>query len=234
MRTIPLTHSLLQHWEQLTYLEAALLAHPEAAPLAQPVTETLESFPAIRDLDLQTRRTIVQARAHGSVADAGLDEALREVHSNTLHLTRQDRSAKHYRSLFPNALAAHIRHALARQVEVTRETRAQLQLSLYEQEFRAEQEALLDPALEAGEGALEERKSAEFARVEGRMAVDAWKEEVNAVRLSVYAQLLTLAAKARRKRSWANSFFPTPPRRSSARAFEELEQQDEPALEPEA
>jgi membrane-bound ClpP family serine protease len=37
--------------------------------------------------------------------------------------------------------------------------------------------------------------------------VRTWKEEANAVRLSIYAALLSLAAQHGRGKSWAESFF---------------------------
>jgi hypothetical protein len=46
------------------------------------------------------------------------------------------------------------------------------------------------------------------------------------VRLSIYAQLLGIASKSRRKRSWAESFFPTTSPRSSRGEDDEVESDD--------
>jgi hypothetical protein len=54
-------------------------------------------------------------------------------------------------------------------------------------------------------------------RVEGRLDIRTWKEEANAARLTVYGQLLTMAAKNGRGKAWAEGFFP----RVSAVAAEE-------------
>lgn len=233
MREIPTSRSILSYWEELIYLEAALVANEETAPLASPVTATLDNFEVILQRDLDTRRALVRARAHASIADANLDEALREVHSNTLHLVRQDRGRKEYQTLFPGALTAHIRHALARQVEVTRDTLQTLGLSLFDASFRAAQEALLEPRLEQGEVVLAERKDAQLGRAEGRLDIEGWKEEVNAVRLSVYSELLALAVSTRRKRSWAESFFPKASARSSRGTSDVADTDEQPAVEDE-
>lgn len=215
MRTVPLDRSIIQFWEELLYTEAALLADEETAALAAVVTATLDDFSKMMQVDLDTRRALIQARARASVADENLDDGLREVHSNTLHLVRQDRSRKEYQTLFPGALTALIRHALVKQIGAANEVIQKLGLSLFEPAFREAQVALIKPMIEKGEAVLDERKDAELGRVEGRLEIDAWKEEVNAVRMSVYAQLLTLAAKNKHKRSWAESFFPKASARSS-------------------
>jgi hypothetical protein len=203
------------YWEDLVYVEAALLASDETIPIAAAVTATLEEFAAVSQRDLDTRRALIQTRARSSVADANLDDALREVHANTLHLVRQDRTRKEYTTLFPGALTGLIRHALAKQIIAGREFITRLGLSVFETVFRDTQVGLLEPKIAKGEAVLEERKNAEFDRVEGRIDIETWKEEVNAVRMSVYAELLKLAAKTKRKRSWVESFFPSTSARST-------------------
>ncbi|MFO7563054.1 MAG: hypothetical protein R6X02_10465 [Enhygromyxa sp.] len=227
MRAIPPGRSILHYWAELTYLEAALLAEEETAPFAAPVTTMLEEFDAITKRDLDTRRAIIQAYARSSVADTNLDEALREVQANTLHLVRQDRSRKEYKTLFPAALTGLIRHALARQVVVAHEFVERLGLSLFDAEFRKAQVTLLDPQIARGEAVLVERKEAELGRVEARIEIETWKEEVNAVRMSVYAQLLTIAAKHKRKRAWAETFFPKNSNRGARGADEAEDDNDE-------
>lgn len=129
---------------------------------------------------------------------------------------KQDRSRKEYTTLFPKALRALIRHALAKQVVVAHETVQKLGLSLFEPAFKAVQVALLEPVIAKGEAVLEERKHAELDRVEGRIEIETWKQDVNAVRTSVYAELITLATKLGHKRAWADAFFPAATTRSTS------------------
>jgi hypothetical protein len=215
MRTVSLDRSIVQFWEELIYTEAALRAYEETAALAAPVTATLDDFAKIMQVDLDTRRALIQARARAVIADENLDDGLREVHSNTLHLVRQDRSRKEYQTLFPGALTALIRHALAKQIAAALAVIQKLGLSLFEPAFREAQVAVIKPLIDKGEAVLDERKDAELGRVEGRLEIETWKEEANAVRMSVYAQLLTVASGTKRKRSWAEGFFPTTSARSS-------------------
>jgi hypothetical protein len=215
MRTLAPSRSITTYWEDLVYVEAALLASDETAPLAAAVSAMLETFATVSQRDLDTRRALIQSRARSSVADTNLDDTIREVHANTLHLVRQDRGRKEYTTLFPGALTALIRHALANQIIAAREFIQRLGLSLFEPSFRDAQVAMLEPKIAKGEAVLEERRDAEIDRVEGRIEIETWKEEANAVRMSVYAGLLEIAAKTKRKRSWAETFFPTTSARST-------------------
>jgi hypothetical protein len=74
-------------------------------------------------------------------------------------------------TLFPGALTELIRHALAKQVVVARETVEKLGSSLFEPAFRAVQVTLLGPVIAKGESVLDERKAAELDRVEGRLEI---------------------------------------------------------------
>jgi hypothetical protein len=98
----------------------------------------------------------------------------------------------------------------------------------YSAEFRATHEAALAPLVARGVEVLEEQRQAELTRVGGRLEVRAWKEEANAVRLSIYASLLSLAAQTGRGKAWAEAFFP---RKNAAAADggEEAETEAEPA-----
>jgi hypothetical protein len=89
--------------------------------LAPPVTETLDDFSALLQKELTARRVLVQAYAHGSAADANLDTGIRCVFSSTLHLTGQDRKRTEFTSLFGSSIAAMVRHALRKQLEVTKD-----------------------------------------------------------------------------------------------------------------
>ncbi|HMY19670.1 MAG TPA: hypothetical protein PKA58_25265, partial [Polyangium sp.] len=54
---------------------------------------------------------------------------------------------------------------------------------------------------------LGEVRSAEIARTDARLDIRAWKDDVNAILLANYGELVTLAAKAGHSRDWADAFF---------------------------
>ncbi len=207
MRAIPPSRSILVFWEDLTFLEAALLADEETRELAPPVTATIDVFTQTLQRDLDTRRSQIQSSARASVGDALLDHGIRGLFSSTLHLVGQNRKQAAFTTLFSTHIGEVVRHALGRQVEIARELLGKLTLSHYPEEFRAAQTVALQPLIARGAAVLEERRQAELARTAGRIDVQAWKEEANAVRLSIYASLLALAAQTGRGKPWAEVFF---------------------------
>ncbi len=226
MRTIQLSRSILFFWQQLIFLEAALLANDETKHLAAPVTALLDSFTNLQGIDLGTQRALIQALARAAVADNNIDEGIREVHNNTLHLVSQDRKRDEFTTLFSGSIGKIIRYALKRQIELTVELIDNLALPLFKQTFRDTQLGILQPLIDKGKDVLKARRTAEHERLSARLDIKDWKREANAVQLAVYGELLAIAAATGRKKSWANVFFPT---RATRAAADEI---DEAALEP--
>ena len=236
MRTIRISSSVLTFWQDLVFLEAALLAEEQTKPLAGLVTSVLAEFPAILQKDLDTRRALIQASARSFVADAGVDSVIRRLFSGVLALVEQNRQRPEFTTLFSSHIGDVVRHALRRQLEVAKTLADKLGLSLYDKTFSAPHLGALNAAVQHGSAAIEEARQAELGRAQGRIDIRAWKDEANAVRLTVYGQLLGLAAKNGRGKPWAEGFFP---RVSSLVAGEEEEEAPEadvpagPAKEPE-
>ncbi|AKT40373.1 hypothetical protein [Chondromyces crocatus] len=216
MRTIQLTSSLITFWSDVVFLEAALRATPETEALAAPVTEVLDDFPKILQRDLNTRRGVLQESARGSVADASLDTGIRQLFNGVLHLVGQNRKRAEFTTLFNEHIGAVVRHALRKQIDVADGLVGKLAVKIYPDDFRTRFVELLRPLVAHGRSVIEAQRQAEVGRVDGRIDVKAWKEEVNAIRLSVYAQLLTIASQTGRKRSWAEVFFLRSPTRKPA------------------
>jgi len=206
MRVIDTTSSLLWFWQHLVFTEAALLAHPDTAALAPPFTQLLDAFQQVQAADLATRRALLQAQAKAAIGDQNVDEALRKLHSDTLSAVTQDREHPLFKSLFDSDIAATIRFALARQLEVTKRAVANLGLSVVPDGLRSHA-ARLTALIEAGQAVLEGKKKAAFDRAQANLDSSGWKDDVNAVRLTAYGALLGVAAKARRPKSWAEAFF---------------------------
>jgi hypothetical protein len=223
MRTIPISRSILIFWEDLIFLEAALLADDDTRVLAAPVTKLIDEFMSTLQNELTTRRALIQSSARTSVADAQIDFGIRNLFSDTLHLVKQNRKRPEFTTLFSTHIGAVVRHALKRQVEVARDLLDKLQLPQYSEEFRSAQTQALQPLITRGTEVLEQQRQTELARVGGRIDVRTWKEDVNAVRLSIYASLLELAAKNGRGKPWAEVFF-----RQKGAASDDEEEGDAP------
>jgi hypothetical protein len=207
MRAIPLDRSLDLFWDDLVYLEAALLVAGETEALAAAIAAHLALYEGLVAHERGARRTALQASARARIADAGIDDRLRALHSSLLYRSRQDHRAPAVTAVFPNGVAEAVRHALPRQVEVTEDIVRTLGLSHYDDALRAEHVPALTAAVQAGRAALEKRRGAELGRAEARLEVQGWKEEANALRLATYSQLLALAARTHRPRGWADAFF---------------------------
>jgi hypothetical protein len=193
MRTLDLGAAPLVFWEDAVYLEAALLAFDETQHLAAPVTVVVNQFPGLLQIDLESRRGVVVTEAQVAVADETLDGGFRETHNDTLFETRQNRQDPMFKALFSGHIGEVVRHALA--------------LNLFSDDFRAKQRARFAPLIARGREVLGLRRGAYLRRAEVRLTLKEWKEEVNAVRLSVYGELVGLAAQKKRPRSFAEAFF---------------------------
>lgn len=217
MRSIRTAFSVLSFWQDLVFVEAALLAEDETKPLAALITPVLDEFPTILQRDLDTKRGVIQASARAFVADANVDLTIRRFFSAVLSLVEQDRSRQEFTTLFPSHIGEMVRHALRKQLEVAKDLAAKLALKIYPEDLRTSQTKALNSAVKRGNAVIDEIAKAEFGRVEGRIDIRTWKDEVNAARLTVYGQLLGIAAKNGRGKAWAEGFFP----RASAVADEE-------------
>lgn len=220
MRVLEKGQSHFVYWEDLVYLEAALLAVATTGELAALVTAVLAAFPEVLQSDLDSRRALVVAEAVVAVADAGLDEGLRDVHADTLHDARQDRTAPTVKTLYPENIARTVKHALARQVEVAEVLVGKLVLSLFSEEFRNRARGRLVGLIETGKAALSGRREAVGKRAQVRLTIDEWKEEANAIRLSVYAGLIELGTQQKKAsaKDFADSFFRSYARPTSDKA----------------
>lgn len=207
MRQLALSRSILVFWQDLVFLEAALSADDATQDLATLLTPVLNEFSQVLQLDLDTRRTVLRASARAYVADASIDDGVRGLFSAVLALVGQDRKRPEFTTLFSSHIGDVVRHALKRQVEVTVALVDKLTLKLFPADLQTAQTTSLNSLVALGKIVLEEVRQAALTRVEGRIDIQEWKEEANAARLTVYGQLLALAAKTGRKKAWAEGFF---------------------------
>jgi hypothetical protein len=160
----------------------------------------------LQSADLATRRALLQAQAHETIADQNLDDGLRKLHSDTLSEVTQDREDPIFKALFSSDIGATVRFALARQLTVAQQLVTNLSLSIIPPALKSHI-AKLEQLIAAGQAVLQQRKTAAFGRTEANLGTLAWKDDVNAVRLTAYGALLGIAAKTRRPKTWAESFF---------------------------
>jgi hypothetical protein len=208
MRQLSYSRSILVFWQDLVFVEAALLADDITKDLAPIITVVLDEFPQILKLDLDTRRTVTQAQARAYVADALIDEGLRGLFYAVLALVGQNRTLPQFTTLFDSHIGDVVRHALKRQVDVAAVIIGKLTLKIFPGDLQTKHTGVLVPLIERGKKVLAEVLASELTRVGGRLDVKAWKQEVNAARLTVYGQLLGIAAQTGRKKAWADGFFP--------------------------
>lgn len=220
MRRIDPSRALLVYWSDLVYHEAALLADDEAKHLAGPVTQMLDDYNRISQLDLDSRRTVLKASAKSVIADIHLDEHIRKLHSATLFLVGQMRKRPEFKTLFSETIDKVVRFALKRQVEMADDLVNKLGLKMYSDEFRNAHMGPLQALVVAGRSVLGEVRAAEIGRTEARLDIRAWKDDVNALRLANFGELMTIAAKTNRPRDWAEAFF----RKSSDAHEDELDE----------
>lgn len=211
MRTLSASSSVLVYWQNLVFLEAALLADPETKDLAALVTPVLNQFQTVLQIDLDTRRAIVQASARAFVADADIDDRIRRLHSGMLNYVGQNRKDPAFTTLFSTNISDVVRHALKKQIEVAVELTDKLAIKIYPDDLRTTHTKAITTSVKRGKVVLDEVRKAENARTEGRLDIRTWKEEINALRLAVYGQLLALSAKSGRGKPWAEGFFPKAP-----------------------
>lgn len=209
MRLIRSSASLLVYFDELVYLEAALLARPDTAQLASHVSALLDRWQPLFDRHLSARREAAQINARVAVADLNLDVGLRGLYSAALAHVLQNRQDPAFRGLFTDTIAVLVRPGLQRQVQVAGEVLQRLlDLQVVPQGLRDGFAAPLQAAIELGTKTLAARVAAEVARVGHRFDVESFKTEVNALRTALYGELLQRGAATGNAKDFADAFFP--------------------------
>ena len=230
MRTIPKTFSMLTFLEELEYSEAALAAEPDTAGLAAPCAEEIQAWNAIFNADRAARRQVIRAEAVVSIRNQQLDELTTRFGGVVLVEAGQDRKSTFFRRFFPVAPSQFIRQGLRKQCERTRDGILQeigkLETTSPLKTFEAPLKLAMTRALEALDG----RAGVKAARASVTHDLDEWKESVNQLRLTTYADLLKLAAEKGHGRGWADTFFRIDARGSAA--HEDVEGVESDAAEP--
>jgi hypothetical protein len=207
MRKIPLSAGLLTFLDSLEFTEAALSADDDAADLAPAFQEEIEGWELLFKKERIGRRGVVRADAVVAVRNAQLDDKTTRFGAAALAEAGGNRKSKGFRRFFSVAPSQFIRRALRKQADDTLNVLlgeigkldAQSPLKVFAQ-------PLGDMATAAIQ-ALDARNKAKADRTLANNDVDEWKEGVNVLRLTTYAELLKIAAEKDYGRAWADSFF---------------------------
>ncbi|HSO00484.1 MAG TPA: hypothetical protein VLS89_19465 [Candidatus Nanopelagicales bacterium] len=202
MRKIPLTYGLLYFRDELEHSEAALSADPDAQPLAQPFQDALTDWEGTFKSERAARRDVTRAEAVVSVRNVKLDITTRSF-SRMVTGVAADLMSR----FFTMAPGRFIRRNLRWQAEQTRDVilkalgklDAGHPLQPFAQPLQDGAKAALD--------ALDHRSAVKGARASVSNDVQEWKEGINALRTTTYAELLKIATAKKYPKEWVESFF---------------------------
>lgn len=144
-----------------------------------------------------------------AVRNAQLDAKTIRFGASVLAEVGGDRKAPFFRRFFASAPSIFVRQALRKQCETT------LNVLVVEVDKLDKKHVLrsflgpLSSLSKATLAALDARNKANGDRTMGANDITEWKEGVNALLLSTYAELLKIAAEKGYPRGWADTFFPS-------------------------
>jgi hypothetical protein len=209
MRRLQLSASLLTFLDVLEYVEAGLSADEETKDLAKPFHEELGGWEGVFKKEREGRRGVTRAEAVLAVRNAQLDGHTLKFGASVLAEAGGDRKGAFFRRFFTVAPSSFVRQPLRKQCEHTLHVvLAEIDKLDKKSPLRAFGGSLGDMA-KAALKALDARNKAKADRTTGGNDVDEWKEGVNALLLTTYAELLKIAADKGYSRAWADSFFPS-------------------------
>jgi hypothetical protein len=207
MRKLALAASLLTFLDELEYSEAALSADSDASELAAGFNEEIAAWSEQFATERASRRDVTRAEAVVAVRDGQIDRLTQRFAGQVLVEAGGDRKALLFKRFFPVPASEFIRIALRKQAERTRDV-------LVVELGKVDKKSLLRPylaqfeaAVSATFAALDVRASARGKRGSASHDTDEWKEGVNSLRLTTYAELLKIAAEKGYPRAWAETFF---------------------------
>ncbi len=207
MRKLALAASLLTFLDELEYTEAGLAADPATSELAAAFGEEIAAWAEQFTAERSSRRAVTRAEAVVAVRDGEIDRLTQRFAGQVLVEANGDRKSAAFKRFFPIPASELIRIALRKQCERTRDV-------VIAQLGKVDKTSLLRPYLPQFEAAvsstfaaLDVRATARGARGSASYATDEWKEGVNSLRLTTYAELLRIAAEKGYPRAWAETFF---------------------------
>ncbi len=228
MKTLSTARSLAYFLDELWFTEAALHADPDAADLAPDFDAAIDRWESVAQRERAARRGIVRAEAVVSVRDAQLDGTTTRFAGVVLVEAANDRRSSFYRRFFSEAPSTFVTRNLRDQSEQTRDRIVPEILKLSENSLLRR---FADPLAAQAKAALQALTSRTKARGENATVVSDvtdWKESVNRLRTTTYAELLKRSAERNLGREWPETFF----RRDESSAAVDDEPAPAPTPEP--
>lgn len=204
MRKIPLSRSLLHFLDQTESIEAALSAHPDTQTLAPPFQQLILDWDTHFKNERQSRRSVIRSNAVVAVRNQQLDIPTTKLG----HLLRALLPAL-FNKIFDLAPGRFIRRGLRIQAERTLTVIVPELSKLPADHAASPMAAELKGYAQNAITALDARVQAKGDRTVTRNSIDEYKEDVNALILSTYGELLVTAAEKGYPKSWADAFFPS-------------------------
>lgn len=207
MRQIAGSRSLGFYLEELWFTEAALAADPDTADLAEVFETAIHEWDDVAKRERNARRATVRAEAVVAVRNEQIDSETVRFSGVVLVEAGNDRKSSLFRRFFPEAPSVFVARGLRDQCEQTRdrivpEIAKQPDTSML-RPFAERLAALAKAALAALTTRTKTR--GEAATVASDIAD--WKEGINRLRTTTYAELLKRSAEKRYGRDWADTFF---------------------------
>jgi hypothetical protein len=198
--------SLFSLWIEIVHTEVRLAARPSTEDLAPPLTGILERMAAVEQAQRGVMLARMRADARVMVVDQDLDRWTRKLDKELDYILDDKTSHPRYRKYFKGTMKAVVHLGLRSQLAVVREWGAAL-VGEAEDALKA-LGAALGGLITAGDGAVAARQQAALGHSKQRIdEIIPLFEDVNAARMSIYAELLKRATDAGERREWAEAFF---------------------------
>ena len=202
MRRIAARRSLMHFLEEIEYSEAALSADPDAAFLALPFQNALAEWETHFKSERAARRAVVRTSAIVGVRNERID-----VTTIQFAAVARSTSPDVLDRCFTMAPGKFVRGNLRKQCETTKivivPEIGKLAVDHPCKAFGAQLDACASSAVTA----LDDRAQAMGSRQSVTNDVLEWKEGINALRITTYAELTKVAVTKGLPKSWVESFF---------------------------
>ena len=202
MRKLPIGRSLLYFLEELEYTEAALAADSDAESLSHGFRDAIGEWETLFKRERDARRDVVRAEARVAVGNQHIDRSTMKL-AALARAVAPDFMDKVFK-VAPNAF---VRANLRKQCEATKNVLVAEVGKLSADSPLKSLGRTLDNLATTALGALDTRGVQKGALQVVANDVVEWKEGINNLRASTYADLLKMATTLGYSKSWVESFF---------------------------
>lgn len=193
-------------WGEAVYTEARLLSEPLTCPYAPAFGALVERVEVEERAQRALRRKEIVAQAGVDRADDGLDDGVNETDRALRVVVRDDREDKRYTRYIKRAPSLIIRMGLETELEAVRNWPESLKTEAEPQ--LAQMGTLMEERVKAGDDAIKARNKAMTDTADHRVrSIVRLVDDVNAARLSLFGQLVSLVEPNKLPRDWPDRFF---------------------------